>query len=272
MGEVKEIQQHLSAKRGLDNMITTKRSDRFCNRAGVVREVIYRNVRRVANLEIRQFLWLYFQGGLPFYHKGSCFACTEPLSHKHIFFTCPHAKEVWEAGNRAIELLINLRPKKKPSCRVNPNPEEALVWALWSEDHPKPPILREIIAAVMYTIWKTRPLPEEYKRKRRVTLSGVLNEILNDNITIARLIKIKDERNEAILRLAKQWNCLSGPWHNEQHYYELRTESIYFIECSEEFPHSEATTLLLNKLRTKCNSTLNISDAFAGGKEFIRVK
>ena len=34
----------------------------------------------------------------------------------------------------------------------NPNPEEALVWALWSEDHPKPPILREIIAAVMYTI------------------------------------------------------------------------------------------------------------------------
>ena len=109
---------------------------------GVKIGAIFHNVRRIANLALRFFMWLFFQGGLRFPHSEECFSCGESLSHVHIFFKCPQAIAAWVKAQRAIDLFINLAHGRGAYCK--PYSSEKDVWLAWSFDDEISAPLREI--------------------------------------------------------------------------------------------------------------------------------
>ena len=157
---------------------------------------IFSNVKLIPHLFLREFMWKYFQGGLPFPHGKSCKHCGQELSHDHIFFQCTHCKEFWDQASRLTHLIYNTNLSKRRT--INPTWSERIIWQLWAERNPKPTLVRSIAACTMYTIWKSRidkPIP----------LEDCIAEHVADELTLAYNIREIDMREHKTSQIHKKW-------------------------------------------------------------------
>lgn len=218
---VKELQDWVVRKNHQDRIIITPRQKRFQRIRGVKVYSIFKNIKSVQHLKLRQFLWLYFQGGLPFPHGKPCKDCGDTLSHEHIFIRCDKSQKFWERADRFVNLIYNTFPRKT-NVKVNCIWNEKTFWFLWSEDNPSCQLLRLIGSITMYAIWSSRT-------KFPQAVSDIAEMLLHDQLSIAKTIKDKDTRNNAIMKIHKKWRT-KYLWRSDGINFVMRPQFRKYIE------------------------------------------
>jgi hypothetical protein len=232
-------------------------------KGGVTINTIFANVRAVANLNLRYFLWQFFQGALPFPHGSVCFHCGLPLSHQHIFFDCSQAQAGWGQCNRALDLLNNrVHYKCRPQLRINPIITDHSIWCLWSEWKPAYFNIRETIAVSMYVIWHTRSLPEKYTRKHKPTIPDMLQDTVQDSFSLTRMIKDKRKRQERQRELEVGWKTASPAWHLQERALELSAPARMLLSKRPDRPQVTRFLLMLAKRRMDGLTSWSKTSAF----------
>ena len=206
-------------------------------------------MRNIGNLDLRQFMWLFFQGGLNFVHNKGCHHCGIRMSHQHIFFDCEQAQELWVKGRRAIDLICNRAVDHgPPRTRIDPALTEHTIWVMWSEYKPFQPALRLIVAATMYTIWHSRKIPDGYFRKYRPTLTNTISKCVEDSLAVARMERRHNERSDKIGAIQMDWNLSCPVWHAYERVAELSVPACKFIKYG---PNNDLAAKLLTTLEKR---------------------
>jgi hypothetical protein len=246
--EVKKYQEHIIKMANTPPPSPTKRQAFYVGRSALVSLAnIFNNVRRTADLSMRFFMWLYFQGGLGFPHGQPCHACNEELSHRHIFFKCQQATDPWIQAQRAINLFINLRATEKPPEYLSPHTSEESVWLGWSQRPSLSSPLRSICAATMFQIWNKRKLPEHYVRRKKPTLTQTITNMVHGELAMAKTIKDSKPRETAIEAIIEAWGLASPLWNRSSDLYELSTAASQAILE----PNRPAAISLIRRMRAK---------------------
>ena len=194
-----DLQEILMHKKKIDTLMLTKRQKSF-RRHGFVPEVLFTQVNRLANIDLRHFLWQYFQGALPFKHGADCTKCWNgKLSHVHIFFECkdPEAVRLRKEADTIIDLIFNQNLIPKPTARTSIHWNEQLLWREWSQSKPVGQAIREVMAITLWAIWK--------QSKERCTVYQLLATHLNDELALTHLIRDHKERNDRTKELHRRW-------------------------------------------------------------------
>ena len=196
---VKEIQEIIAHKRKLDTRILTPRQKGFLGR-GFVPEILFSQVNRIANLKLRHFLWMYFQGGLPFKHEAQCHGCVfGRLSHQHIFFGCSSSTctQLRGEADSIVDLIYNKNLSPTPRYKTHIPWDEVTFWREWSQTKPSCQAVREVMAITLWAIWKSFASP--------CTVRQLLIDHLNDEIAASHTIKNPTKREARIKTIHQRW-------------------------------------------------------------------
>jgi hypothetical protein len=196
---VKELQEILMHKKKLNTLMLTKRQKSF-RRHGFVPEILFSQVNRLANIDLRHFLWLYFQGALPFNHGADCSKCWNgKLSHVHIFFQCkdPDAVRLRTEADTIIDLIFNQNLIPRPTTKTSIHWNEQLFWREWSQCEPACQAIREVMAITFWAIWK--------QSKEWCTVYQLLARHLNDELSLTHTIRDHAQRSDDTEALHLRW-------------------------------------------------------------------
>lgn len=137
---IKELQARMSG----NNVILTPRQQSYCS-PEEMSEIFY-FVKKIKHKKLANFLWLYFQGGLPIIRKNSCKIDQNKLCHKHIFQQCQVFSESLLEGIVISNILNVERP---------PSSEEEF-WSLFSLPTKGNYLRKSLAALTFYNAWLNR--------------------------------------------------------------------------------------------------------------------
>ena len=152
--EVKEIQNLLYDCKGLNTLMITPKQRQQIEKKNVNIQIIYKNIKNIANLNLRNFVWNCIQGALPFDHKEKCDLCNVPETHNHILFKCKKNIRIQKQAQNFLDLV---RKNKKIKYHIHWN-EESMWNSLSSTKYKK---YREIQLIAAYAAWLQRTKNED---------------------------------------------------------------------------------------------------------------
>ena len=173
--------------------------------------MIFINVNRVKEVNLRSFMWNYFQGAL-FGKRGSCVCKVDYITYSHFFFHCTANKSYREQADKLFKMLyyeIETRSKHSP-CWTEP-----ALWNLWNSKDEEDDLYRDISMCFMRAMYWNNHL------QRRDDPIDAVNRLINAQIVRATNIRNHKEREEELEIIEKEWN-LVGTTKQAYKYYRIR--------------------------------------------------
>ena len=208
--EVKEYQKIISRNENI-TYIFTKKQTRFKSMFKLNLGMIFINVNRVKEVNLRSFMWNYFQGAL-FGKRGSCVCKVDDITYSHFFFHCTANKSYREQADKLFKMLyyeIETRSKHSP-CWTEP-----ALWNLWNSKDEEDDLYRDISMCFMRAMYWNNHL------QRRDDPIDAVNRLINAQIVRATNIRNHKEREEELEIIEKEWN-LVGTTKQAYKYYRIR--------------------------------------------------
>lgn len=207
--------------------------------------------KKVAWRPLAQFSWRYLQGALPLNRKARCAFDGEVISHEHIFFKCRKHSQIATEGKRWVKLFT-------PPVTINRSTfvlhsynksewDEMCNWQLWSWKQDEIVRAAQIITwCTMLAIWihhsasvkaekdststtsqkgQTKAthliynyLPNIVLRNGTSPLQLLIEQACNTELTWARSLADKKQRNKALKKWTITWNITStSVWGRKSH-------------------------------------------------------
>ena len=193
---VQDIQHRLREIAGLNKRLFTPRQLTY-HLAGKNVYLIFRRIHRISHLGLRNFVWRYFQGGLPFPRK-ECHFCGDgsKLCHEHLFFECERGNVVRRDYTRWMNLMKALGGK---TSTITPHSDSAF-WSLWGRARSSK-AQRLCSAVALWTIWRS-------SEPNAPSFTHILEQVTQDWFASFNLIKqpkkraLKRFKNEQRMALA----------------------------------------------------------------------